>query len=320
MLKGLEASRRPRERAFAHRPATIALDVANTKRLFASYSLRLSDAFASERLAGTAYIFALPPRSTRSVDYKAVFPRRGYTELEGIEVATRYPFGFFERKLSLRIRERLLVYPEILPFASSPRAALKRPGQTESPERGEGASLRALRDYNEFDSAKRIVWKISARVNRLIVAETERETEARHQIALNNIVPAGGKTPEAAERFERAVSFVASLGTWLRKQGETAIVHLPAGSVTARNEVDMERLLRALALIELMDEGEAANAPPEARPRVRWATPSAVQLLYANEARVCSSTLEFREWSERMGEGAAESDADGQAARERFAA
>jgi uncharacterized protein (DUF58 family) len=293
-LRGLEVRRRLGERVFANRPASIGLEIRNSKRLFASYSLRLSDKMAAEGelgpSAGAAFIFALAPRGHETVFYKAVFPKRGRQELAAVEVATRYPFGFLERRLALPLAESFIVYPEVRGIVDPRSAAFNRPGESERQERGEGIDLRSLRDYSDGDSAKKIVWKISARVNRLIVAETERETDVRRRFALDHRLR-GPAMPWMRERFELAVSFLASAAVHFARRGETVSIHTPGGAMTASGGSGLDRLLKALALIELRENVEDAATG-------RWAPPEAIQILWGSESAAQSvEGLPFAEWS-----------------------
>jgi uncharacterized protein (DUF58 family) len=250
---------------------------------------------------GSAFVYALAPGEATTLRYHVVFPRRGWEELSNIVLESRYPFGFFQRSLDLPMRRRLLVYPELCSLELDQWRAVGRSGLHGGQDRGEGSELHSLRDYTAHDSARRIVWKVSARVNRLIVAETLRDADPIYRIALNCRAPAGETAEEleaTAERFERVLSFIASLGVAITPRGQRLVVYTPAGEVTVNERGDLERLLRALALLPF--EVEAPDDRAGQGNAHRWAPPDALQLIYAGEQRITRNAVEFADWNRLM--------------------
>lgn len=307
MLRGLEVERRFVGALFARRPAPVSVVLRNTKRFFASYSLVLRDEIASDAGAGSTFAYALAPGAEESLHYHVTFPRRGWAELSRIVLETRYPFGFFERRLTLPLRRRVLVYPQLFGVRLDQWRVLGRPGAHGGDRKGEGTELHSLRDYTREDSARRIVWKVSARVNRLIVAETERDADPIYHLAIHPVVADPGAR-ETIEAFEAALSFLASLAVAIVPRGQRMVLYTPDGEVTLNERADLDRLLRVLATMELaLAPAAAAGADPKASPpaaapaarRLR-APATALQVVFDGEARVTRHALERHEWSALM--------------------
>jgi uncharacterized protein (DUF58 family) len=90
-------------------------------------------------------------------------------------------------------------------------------GALESPSKGRGQDLYALRDYVATDSARHVHWKASARLGSLMVREFAQEDDCRVLLVLDPYVSAQKSELDASarlqvtERFDRAVTLCAGL-------------------------------------------------------------------------------------------------------------
>lgn len=235
--------------------ATIHLTIRNAKRVFPSLSLRVADVLAAGTVAGQAYAVRVPARGTLRTSYRVTFGRRGAWEFSRLVVATRYPFGFIEKSISVTLRQEVLVFPAVAPLGSEFTDARLDLGEVETGRRGLGTSLHGLRSYTPGDPARHIHWKVTAKAQETVVREFEREDKKRVSIVLDNAAPAAD-----AEAFEWAVIFAASLCNHLilrdyQVQLVTRQGRVPFSTGTSH----LHRLLRSLAIVELMGE---AQAPP----------------------------------------------------------
>lgn len=208
--------------------------------------------------APAAFLY-IPPQGQAGRDIPLLSPTRGDLTLVQIRVGTLFPFGFFEKSLRVAFNEIRTVYPARVPV---PRRALavESPAPRQSTDRrGAGDAFWGLRDFQEGDSPRRVAWKSAARLGRLIVRETERETEKRLWLDLGRADDWRRLSP--AER-ENAVSFVASLA--LLKWSEGYDVGLVEGTLLlppGRTPRHRQSLLTRLARLDPLALEPPAPAP-----------------------------------------------------------
>lgn len=250
-LWGVEVERRAPKLASANRPTRVALRVANTKRRFASMSLRLEDSLegGGERI-GAAYAARVPPGSVAEFEYECVFPRRGLHRFESITLATLFPFGLIERKTRLARPGEVLVLPPSFAMERPPAAILGELGDAPSARKGIGVSLHGLREYASGDSARDIHWRSSARRGSLVVREFESEEHRRVAVLLDNRM-AGGGTGAEREAFERGIVLAGSFAAWAAEAGHEVQLLAASGRVGfGVGPAHAVRIRRALAEIQ----------------------------------------------------------------------
>ncbi|MEP6636896.1 MAG: DUF58 domain-containing protein, partial [Acidobacteriota bacterium] len=140
-----------------------------------------------------------------------LFPERGHVFIDGFELSTRFPFGFFRRRRRLKARNvDILVYPKPEPIGDELHLLPMYAGRMASQRRGAGHDLFALRDYQQQDDLRHIDWKATARSRRLTVREFASEDERRITIILDTRPMDASENGVDAERFERGVVRAAS--------------------------------------------------------------------------------------------------------------
>lgn len=243
--------------------AMIQIEVRNGKKRMGSYSLRVMDYLATGEPVGAGYLFYLPARGREYVTYGVRFPRRGQYNLSRIRVTTRFPFGFFERSISVKQPQEILVYPQIINIQPVLDTANIDLGEYETGRKGHGTSLYGLREYYPGDSARFIHWKVSARTNKIMVREFEKEEKKKVTIVLDNHFP--GEIPASHyDYFEKGVVYAASLAKYLvdrefQVQLVTASGRVPFGMGLSH----LYRVLRALAMVQLEKKAQGPlPAPP----------------------------------------------------------
>jgi len=256
-LRGIEVKRLAVHHVSAQEDALVQMEIRNGKRRMSSYSLRMMDYLSSGDLVGASYVFHIGPRSHKIQSYRVRFPQRGIYALDRIRIITRFPFGFFERALVFRQPQEILVYPQIIDVKPVLEGAKVDLGEYETGKKGYGHSLYGLREYTPTDSARHIHWKVSARTSKIMVREFEKEEKKKVTLFLWNSTP----SPIPAftyQAFEKAVVYAASLAKFLidrefQVQLVTAAGHVPFGMGTSH----LYRILRALAIVQLEDKGDA---------------------------------------------------------------
>jgi uncharacterized protein (DUF58 family) len=264
-LGELIVSARFPDHIFAGEPAPVIIKLRNTKRLLPSFSIFVEargpiaaresglgknrrKRYLKRPLASFSYV---PHRSAAEQRVEQLFPERGHVLINGFELSTRFPFGFFRRRRRLKARNvDIVVYPKPQPMGDELHLLPMYAGRLASVRRGAGHDLFSLRDYQPLDDLRHIDWKATARARRLTVREFTSEDERRITILLDTRAVSDLEPRPFAERFERGVVQAASLLKHFID--ERAEVRLILGTEIGRYGSGLEYLyecLRRLALI-----------------------------------------------------------------------
>ena len=265
-LRDLTVSARFPDHIFAAEPAPVIVTLRNTKRVLPSFSIvveargpsgevgRRRKRYAKRLLAYFSYV---PHHAAAEQRVEQLFPRRGHVLIDGFELSTRFPFGFFRRRRRLRARNvDIIVYPKPEVISDELHLLPMYAGRNPSLRRGAGHDLFSMRDYQPQDDLRHIDWKATARSRRLTVREFTSEDERRITIVMDTHLPAA---PDEAmkERFERGVVQAASLLKHFID--ERAEVRLVVGDEVGPFGSGMEQLyrcLKRLALVNPVSDGE----------------------------------------------------------------
>ena len=246
-LRRMEFRRHVPEFLFANEPTTVTLSIANRKSRFPSFSLRIFDVVAGVDLDRGIHLQHLPPHSSVLVSYPLLVRRRGRYRLEGVRVATPFPFGLFQKTRHYPFDTTILVCPEPFPLSSTLLQDLSTIGQDQGlTRRGQGISLYNLREYRPGDDSRAIHWMTTARTSKLMIKETEAEDQRWVTIAVSPIAPL-----EQDAAFERALSVAASLVHAFLERGYQIALVVGAEEIPFGNgEQHYLRMLQTLALSE----------------------------------------------------------------------
>ena len=254
-LKGVSVERRLPAVATAGQPALVGLFARNAKKRAPSFSLELRE--ARGEVAGSGFVMLLPARQSTEVAYRFVPQRRGVHRFRQIEVATRAPFGFFEKSRPLDADAELVVFPRQVAAPPVTARALAREGDRPEDRIGIGLEVQSLRDHRPGEDARSIHWRSSARAGRLIGIDREQERRKRVCVLLDQRRLRGDPLETAVE--QAAALVVRELDSGAEVSLALAGGFLPAGS----GEAQRYAALRMLALVEAAD---AALPAPEADP------------------------------------------------------
>ena len=265
-LKQLALTLQTPDRIFAGKTVTTRVSLTNTKRLFPSMAIFVDEMNPEtkntpEKQSRAVCFSILRAGETRSERLDQTFPRRGRRR-QTLQVATRFPFGFFRRREPLPSQE-LLVYPAIAEVPKHLQTDAMT-GRRESRRRGSGENFYSIREYRQGENARAIDWKATAKARKLMAREYAREDEIRCLLILDTHTVPGKDAPENLEEndsadglFEKAVSLAAGLAA--HYIGEEAMlefltpeVHIPANS----GDVHLHRILEALAVTQRQTEAE----------------------------------------------------------------
>ena len=274
-LRDLIVSARFPDHIFADEPAPVIVTLRNTKRLLPSFSITVEargphDDVEGKRRRRTryhkralAYFTYIPHKSAAEQRVEQLFPFRGHVLINGFELSTRFPFGFFRTRRRLRARNvDIVVYPKPVPVGDDLHLLPMYAGRLASARRGAGHDLFSLRDYQPQDDLRHIDWKATARARRLTVREFTAEDEKRVTIVLDTEAADPDET-DFKERFEEAVVHAASLLKHFID--ERAEVRLILGNDAGNYGTGLEHLyenLKRLALVTIEEPDSSAAALP----------------------------------------------------------
>ena len=259
-LRDLTVSARFPDHIFAAEPAPVIVTVRNTKRVLPSFSIFVeargpnSDAQASGRRRYAkrllAYFSYVPHHASAEQRVEQLFQKRGHVLIDGFELSTRFPFGFFRRRRRLRARNvDIIVYPKPEVISDKLHLLPMYAGRIPSLRRGAGHDLFSMRDYQPQDDLRHIDWKATARSRRLTVREFTSEDERRITIVLDTRLPSE-PNEDLLKRFERGVVQTASLLKHFID--ERAEVRLVLGDEVGPFGSGMEQLYRCLRRLALV--------------------------------------------------------------------
>jgi uncharacterized protein (DUF58 family) len=255
-LRDLAVVRRLPPRAQVGRAHLVEIEVFNHKKRVPSYAIEIEDLRAGQPADKRCFFLKISPRSTQVAAYRRTPARRGRDKHVGFRVATRFPFGLFEKSREISAQGDLIIYPAVDPITLPSDAAGERSGGATAMSRGTGDEVLGVRPMREGDDPRDIYWRKSTHPDHFVMRERGRETRRDVSFLLESTY---SRTPlpgeEWSARFERRIRDVASRAVAHLKRGDTVMVRTTGGErarSTATNGADP--LLRFLALLEARPE------------------------------------------------------------------
>lgn len=197
-LKQVRVERRLPAGVSAGQPALIGLVARNSKKRAPSFSLELREKGGD--VEGRGFLVHLGAGQTGEIAYRFIPHRRGLHRFDQLEVATRAPFGLFEKSKPLDAPAELVVFPRRVPAPPAVTRALAREGERPEDRIGIGLEVHSLRDHRPGEDARTIHWKSSARHARLIGVDREQERRRRVCIVVDNRALSGAPLDRAVEK------------------------------------------------------------------------------------------------------------------------
>ncbi len=166
-LKGLTPQLLPPAEIFAGCPTPFRLRLHNEKQRLPSFLIRVECADGQGVL--------LPVISHATVAEAAVsltFPRRGFARVGMVRISSPFPVNFFTRFWSFSMDDQVVVYPRLIQGAAigdGPEA--RQTGSLTRRDRGQDGELERIAAYSGREPLRMIHWKLSARLDDLLVKE-----------------------------------------------------------------------------------------------------------------------------------------------------
>ena len=128
---------------------------------------------------GLPRTLVLPSESTTQFQYVLRPTARGDAEFEGVQLRVYSPWRLWRKSRIVGTPQSVRVFPNFAPLARLAMLGSEQASRTVGAHirrrRGEGTDFHQMRDYRVGDSLRRIDWKATARIRRLISREYQDE-------------------------------------------------------------------------------------------------------------------------------------------------
>src|SRR4051812_6033503 len=261
-LRDLTVVRRLPLRAQVGRAHLVEIEVFNHKGKIPSYAIEVEDLRAGQPADKRCFFLKISPKSAQVAAYRRTPAKRGRDRHVGFRIATRFPFGLFEKSREVPADGELIIYPGVDPVQLPQAPPGRMAGGDGIIGRGHGEDFLGLKMMREGEDPRDIHWRKSAAAGQLVMRERAREARPDISIPLDVVRPAAaGDDWELA--FERRIRDVASRGVALLKRGATVAVKTNAGGAArADRSAGADPVLRYLALLEAVAGAKPLIDPP----------------------------------------------------------
>src|SRR5262252_1931620 len=265
-LRDLSVVRRLPTRAQVGRAHLVEIEVFNRKKRIPSYAIEVEDLRAHQPADKRCFFLKISPNSAQVAAYRRSPQRRGRDRHVGFRIATRFPFGLFEKSREVACDGELIIYPAVDTLRIRSDEAGRRLGGGGASGRGSGDEIFGLRLMREGDDPREIYWRKSTLLDQLVLRERARETRPDVELPLEVRRPTDAGD-EWAVQFERRIRDVASRAIAHLKRGDSVTVITTNGErVRSDRTVGADRILRFLALVEAVDAPPGERRPPKPAP------------------------------------------------------
>lgn len=268
-LRNLTVVRRLPARAQVGRPHLVEIEVHNHKKRVPSYAIEIEDLRAGQPADKRCFFLKISPDSAQVAAYRRTPGKRGRDRHVGFRVATRFPFGLFEKSRELRSDGELIIYPAVDPIKLPPEQPGHRAGNHGALGRGVGDEILGVRPMREGDDPRDVYWRKSTLAGQLVLRERAQETQRHVTLVVESTYTDPMPDEPWLSRFERRIRDTASRAVAHLRRGDSVSVLTTAGDrVRADASVGADPVLRLLALLQ----------PAPASPRADRTRPPAAPL------------------------------------------
>jgi uncharacterized protein (DUF58 family) len=280
-LRRLTVTRRLPVRAQVGRAHLVEIEVYNHKKRVPSYAIEVEDLRAGQPADKRCFFLKISPSSAQVAAYRRTPARRGCDRHTGFRIATRFPFGLFEKSREVDADGELIIYPAVDPVRLPVEEPGRRAGGNTANGRGAGDETYALRPMRDGDDPRDIYWRKSTIGDQIILRERARETRPDIEIVVDTVRPhAAVRQPESdafVQQFERRIREVASRAVAHIKRGDGVVVSTTLGDrVRGDKNLGADPILRFLALLDWVDEAKLPELRAERAARAAHHAPPVV--------------------------------------------
>jgi len=258
-LRDLTVVRRLPPRAQVGRAHLVEIEVFNHKGRVPSYAIEVEDLRAGQPADKRCFFLKISPKSAQVAAYRRTPQRRGRDRHVGFRIATRFPFGLFEKSREVQSVGDLIIYPAADPITLGVSPPGRDVGGESTFGRGHGEDHFGLRAVRDGEDLRDVHWKKSAATGSLVRRERARDAHPETTLRLDVKRPRGAGDDFPAV-FERRIREVASRVVAHIKRGDRVKLVSSTGDVLRGDKRSgSDLLLRYLALVDW----SAAPEPPE---------------------------------------------------------
>jgi uncharacterized protein (DUF58 family) len=259
-LRDLTVVRRLPLRAQVGRPHLVEIEVFNHKGRVPSYAIEVEDLRAGQPADKRCFFLKISPKSAQVAAYRRTPAKRGRDKHVGFRIATRFPFGLFEKSREVPAEGELIIYPAVDPVALPTMPAGHYTGGDAAFGRGHGDDYLGLKLLREGEDPRDVHWRKSAAVGQLVARERARDARPDVVLTLDVVRPDDAKE-EWFNTFERKIRDVASRAVAHIKRFDAVTIRTTTSdAVRADRSTGADPLLRFLALIEAVTSSAAHSA------------------------------------------------------------
>jgi uncharacterized protein (DUF58 family) len=272
-LRDLTVVRRLPLRAQVGRAHLVEIEVFNHKEKVPSYAIEVEDLRAGQPADKRCFFLKISPRSAQVAAYRRTPVKRGRDRHVGFRIATRFPFGLFEKSREVSADGELIIYPAVDVVQAPPVAPTRNNGGEGSAGRGHGEDFLGLKLMRQGEDPRDIHWRKTASVGQNVMRERAREARPDVRIPLD-VVKGKDDKEDWDLAFERKIRDIASRAVAHLKRGDSVTVLTTAGgSVRADRTAGADPVLRYLALVEAVTN---ASRLPDSGPKGQAGVPPGV--------------------------------------------
>jgi uncharacterized protein (DUF58 family) len=249
-LRDLTVVRRLPLRAQVGRAHLVEIEVFNHKAHVPSYAIEVEDLRAGQPADKRCFFLKISPKSAQVAAYRRTPLHRGRDVHVGFRIATRFPFGLFEKSREVPAEGELIIYPAVDAVQLPPATSGRTPGVDSVIGRGYGEAFFGLKLMRPGEDPRDVHWRKTAAVGQMVMRERARETRPDVTLMLDATRPATAGD-EWLATFERSVRDVASRAVAHIKRGDrVAVITTAGGLARGDRSLGADPLLRYLALVE----------------------------------------------------------------------
>jgi uncharacterized protein (DUF58 family) len=250
-LRDLTVVRRLPLRAQVGRPHLVEIEVFNHKSRVPSYAIEVEDLRENQPADKRCFFLKISPKSAQIAAYRRTPTRRGRDHHVGFRIATRFPFGLFEKSREISSEGDLVIYPAVDPVRLPPSVPGRKLGQEAVIGRGHGEDFFGVKVLRDGEHPRDVHWRKTAAIGQLVARERAREARPDITLTLDVYRSDSKKIEEWELGFERRIREIASRAIAHLKRGDSITVRTTAGEVVhVDRSVGADPVLRFLALVE----------------------------------------------------------------------
>jgi uncharacterized protein (DUF58 family) len=265
-LRDLSVVRRLPMRAQVGRAHLVEIEVFNHKSRVPSYAIEVEDLRAGQPADKRCFFLKISPKSAQVAAYRRTPSKRGRDVHVGFRIATRFPFGLFEKSREVPAEGDLIIYPAVDAVQLPPAPPGRNFGADGTIGRGHGEDFLGLKLMREGEDPRDIHWRKTAAAGQLVMRERAREARPDVSLPLDVVRPSSAND-EWDVGFERRIRDVASRAVAHLKRGDCVTILTNVGGLARGDRTaGADPVLRYLALLDAVaGASSAASLMPAAR-------------------------------------------------------